>query len=401
MTADDPVRADRTLRDAGTQKTLSTTVPSGRYPLTGRNGELGSRSLSNPSQSSIISNRYRFPPHLTGKGECIAILAFGGRPRPSDLSRFFEQETGVVPDLRFRDATPAHSSNQNSRHDIETALDIQVAGALAPGARIVTYFSSNDEKGWVDVVSQVIDDRENRPSVLSISWGATEDWWRLETMQSLNKLFEAASRLGITICAASGDDGCAMNMEGHCRVVFPASSPFVLACGGTRLAPDGVEIVWNEGNGSASGGGISDRIPRPNWQPRSTKVPPSHLPSRRDPAFDGRQLPDVSGPAGFSFNTYVGGMYRNFVRGTSAVAPFWSALVARINEGLRNRGLPPVGHFHPRLYRELAIQNSFRSVTSGHNDPFIKRGYVAHQSWNFCAGWGSPDGIKLLETLYL
>lgn len=399
MTGDDPARADRTRLDAGTQETLATTVPSGRYPLTRPDSALSSRSLSGPSQTGIISDRYLFPPHLTGKGECIAILAFGGRPRPSDLIRFFEQETGVVPDLRFRNATSTDSPNQNSRHDMETALDIQVAGALAPGARIVTYFSSNDEKGWVDVVSQAIHDRENRPSVISISWGVTEDWWRLEAIQTLNKLFEAASRLGITVCAASGDDGCATDVDGHCRVVFPASSPFVLACGGTHFAPDGVEIVWNEGSGCASGGGISDRISRPSWQPRITEVPSSHLPSRRDPSFDGRQLPDVSGLAGHSFNVYAGGIYRNFVGGTSAVAPLWSALIARMNEGLRNRGFPPVGHFHPRLYREQVIQNSFRSVTSGHNDPFVRKGYVAHQGWNFCAGWGSPDGMKLLEAL--
>jgi kumamolisin len=140
-------------------------LPADVLPFTGRDSGVGNQSLC-PSQTRIISDRYRFPPHLTGKGECIAILAFGGRPHPSNLIRFFEQETGVVPDLRFRNATSADSPNQNSRHDMETALDIQVAGALAPGARIVTYFSTNDEKGWVDVVSQAIHDRENRPSII-------------------------------------------------------------------------------------------------------------------------------------------------------------------------------------------------------------------------------------------
>jgi kumamolisin len=70
-----------------------------------------------------------------------------------------------------------------------------------------------------------------------------------------------------------------------------------------------------------------------------------------------------------------------------------------MNEGLRNRGLPPVGHFHPRLYRDQAIQDSFRSVTRGHNDPFVRNGYLARRGWNFCAGWGSPDGRKLLDAL--
>lgn len=351
------------------------------------------------SSAAEIAKRYRFPRDLTGKGECIAILVFGGAPCFSDFVHFFEQHIGAVPDLRFENVTSTNPSHLNSRQDVETALDIQIAGALAPGARIVAYFSTNDEKGWVDTVFRAIHDDENRPTVLSISWGATEDSWSVDAIQTLNKMFEDAAALGITVCAASGDEGCAMDLDGHCRVTFPASSPFVLACGGTSPATEEREVVWTVKNANASGGGISDRIARPRWQPPPSQVLLPPIPSRRNPAFDGRQLPDVSGIASDFYTAYVGGAYRNGAAGTSAVAPVWSALIARLNQGLRVHGLPRIGYFHPVLYTSRSVQQSFRSVVTGHNDPFGDNGYHARPGWNFCTGWGSPDGTALFEAL--
>jgi kumamolisin len=347
----------------------------------------------------MTTERYGFPLGLSGKGECIGILAFGGGASSSDFSRFFERHARNAPDLRFEGVARVGRPNLNSRFDAELALDIQLAGALAPGARIVAYCTSNDDRGWVEGVRRAIFDRENTPSVLSISWGATEDSWDSGTIDQLNQLFREAAAMGITVCAASGDDGCARGADGFCRVSFPASSPYVLACGGTSWQSGGNERVWNVRNTNASGGGVSDRIARPQWQrsPSDVILPP--IPSRRDPDFDGRQLPDVSGLASHSYSIYVGGAYQNRVGGTSAVAPLWSALIARLNEGLRDRGLPRIGHFHPLLYRDQRIQGSFQSVLSGHNDPYGASGYHAGPGWNPCTGWGTPNGELLFEAL--
>jgi len=54
--------------------------------------------------------------------------------------------------------------------DGEVALDIQVAGGVAPGASIAVYSAPNSFQGWVDAVSAAVHDAGNRPSVL-ISWG--------------------------------------------------------------------------------------------------------------------------------------------------------------------------------------------------------------------------------------
>jgi kumamolisin len=345
-----------------------------------------------------MSERYRFPRGLSGKGESIGILTFGGAVSPSDLARYFHQQIGRVPDLRFESVGANDLPNQDSRYDTEVTLDIQLAGGLAPGALIVTYFAPNNEHGWVDALDRAIHDERNHPSVLSISWGATEDLWQRATLHTLNDLFREAAGRGITICAASGDDGCAQDSAGYCRVTFPASSPFVLACGGTSAAADHREVVWNIRNQSASGGGISDVLPRPDWQ-SPVSVLRTPVPRRRNPSFDGRQLPDVAGLASHAYAVYVGGRYQNRIGGTSAVAPIWSALVARLNEGLRSRGLPRVGHLHPLLYQDRSIQETFSDITSGHNDPFGKNGYQAGLGWNPCTGWGTPNGADLLRAL--
>src|SRR5215469_4196530 len=350
-----------------------------------------------PHLSTIqhLADRYAFPSGLSGKGECIGILEFGGSVAASDLERYFLSLDRPVPDIHFENL-PATQLNFYSEHDKEVALDIEVAGALAPGARIVTYFSANDEKGWIKAVSRAVSDTKHGLSVLSISWGAAEDCWTPDTVRTLNRLFEEAAGKGITVCAASGDDGCATDSSGYCRVNFPASSPFVLACGGTVFHADGSEVVWNVRNRFASGGGISDILERPTWQPRLCAAT-SKMAPRRDSRFDGRQLPDVAGPAG-DHNIYVGGCYHGGM-GTSAAAAFWGALVARINEGLKIQRLPPVGILNPLLYKDHKVQQAFSSVTEGQNDPFAVCGYRACPGWNPCTGWGTPNGEKLLNRL--
>jgi kumamolisin len=58
--------------------------------------------------------------------------------------------------------------------DGEVMLDIEVAGAVAPGARIVVYFAPNTDQGFVDAVAHAVHDTKNKPSVISISCGAPE-----------------------------------------------------------------------------------------------------------------------------------------------------------------------------------------------------------------------------------
>ena len=120
--------------------------------------------------------------------------------------------------------------------------------------------------------------------------------WTQQTVDAVNETLQSAAAMGVTICAASGDDGSSDGVnDGLAHVDFPASSPYVLGCGGTRLAGSGTvissEVVWNDGPGSGGGGGISDLNPLPSWQ--KGIVPPSVNPG----AHVGRGVPDVSGNA--------------------------------------------------------------------------------------------------------
>src|SRR5207253_464539 len=120
----------------------------------------------------------------------------------------------------------------------------------------------------------------------------------------------------VTICVASGDLG-GMDGAGALTPDFPASSPYVLACGGTSRSSGGAESAWNDGNGHSSGGGFSVRFDKPSYQYRSVIV------------GEMRGEPDVAGNA--NYNVRVNGQDIS-VSGTSAVAPLWAGLIALINE---------------------------------------------------------------------
>jgi kumamolisin len=207
-------------------------------------------------------------------------------------------------------------------------------------------------------------------------------------MTQFDQAFQAAAVLGVTVCAASGDSGSTDGIgDGLAHVDFTASSPHVLACGGTHLeASNGSissEVVWNAGGG-ATGGGVSDVFPLPAWQ-SAAKVPPSAHGGR-----PGRGVPDVAGDAdpATGYQVRVDGQDAVF-GGTSAVAPLWAALVARINQQLGK----PIGFLNPAVY-SAAGQSALNDITKGTNGA-----YTATKGWDACTGFGSPDGAKLLDAV--
>jgi kumamolisin len=205
---------------------------------------------------------YGFP-NNTGQGECTAIIELGGGYRTADLQRYFSELRLVTPTVTVVsvDHGRNHATGDPNGPDGEVMLDIEVAGAIAPGAHIVVYFAPNTDAGFVNAVSAAVHDAKNKPSVISISWGAAESEWTVQSMTAFDQALQAAAAMGVTVCVASGDDGSRDGVEdGADHVDFPASSPHCLACGGTRLQTSGgsitSETVWNDGpNGGATGGG--------------------------------------------------------------------------------------------------------------------------------------------------
>ena len=137
-------------------------VAKGR-PARRRSAAAGKDHAFNPDQVAKI---YKFPKDMDGTGQTIGILELGGGFRPEDLEVYFTRLGLPIPDVIPVSVDGAANSPSNSdSDDSEVVLDIQVASACAPGARIVVYFTKNDRAshGFIDALSKAIHDRENNP----------------------------------------------------------------------------------------------------------------------------------------------------------------------------------------------------------------------------------------------
>ena len=338
-------------------------------------------------QTPAIAHLYRFPTG-TGTGQCVGIIELGGGFTNADLQTYFRQ-IGVTPPRVLSVSVDGGRNAPGDPADVEVALDIEVAGAVAPAATIAVYFAPNTDQAFVDAVSAAVHDHVNNPSVVSISWGNAEALWTRQGMQALDRACQDAASLGVTVCCASGDRGSGDGVnDGLAHADFPASSPNVLGCGGTHLEGSGsqitTEVVWNSSIG-ATGGGVSDVFGLPSWQ-ASAGVPPSANPG----GHVGRGVPDVAGDAdpATGYDIYVNGK-PSVVGGTSAVSPLWAGLVALLNQGLGHR----MGFLNPFIYRPGA-QSGFFDITVGTNGS-----YQAKPGWDACTGLGSPNGTALEADL--
>jgi kumamolisin len=347
-----------------------------------------------------VADIYQFPAGTTGAGQTIAVIELGGGFSTSDLDTYFGGLGIPVPSVTAVSVDGASNApgSDPGGADVEVALDIEVIGAAAPGAAQMVYFAPNSgDQGFVDAISDAAH-ASPAPIAISISWGQSEDSWTAQGRSAMDAAMADAAALGITVCAASGDNGSGDAVsDGQPHVDFPASSPNALGCGGTTLVADpstGVissEVVWNEtaSNGGAGGGGVSDQYALPSWQ-ANAGVPPRAGSS----GSSGRGVPDVAGNAdpATGYQIYSDGSAQ-VVGGTSAVAPLWAALVSRLAGATGKR----FGLIQPTLYAGVAPGvdvAGFRDITSGNNGA-----YTAGPGWDACSGLGSPEGTALQTRL--
>ena len=338
-----------------------------------------------------LASLYQFPAG-SGKGECIALIELGGGYKPADLSTYFSGLKLTAPQVSAVSVDHGQNKPTGSADgpDGEVMLDIEVAGAIAPQASIVVYFAPNTDAGFLDAVTTAIHDTTNKPSVISISWGGPESSWTQQAMNSFDQAFQSAAALGITVCVAAGDGGSSDGVSGStAHVDFPASSPHALACGGTSLKAAGTaisgETVWNDGSaGGATGGGVSGFFALPTWQAHLQVTNAEGASS----ALAMRGVPDVAGDADpqTGYAVRIDGS-DTVIGGTSAVAPLWAGLIARLN-AIKGS---PLGFINARLYQNPA---SLNDIVQGNNGAF-----AAASGWDACTGLGSPDGAKLAAVL--
>ncbi len=364
---------------------------------------------TNPLTPQQVAQLYNFPDG-DGTGQTIGIYemetsqggagysvqdltdtmnAFGGGlkvPQPIDVSIDGVTNSGVS--------------------DGETGLDITVASAIAQGAQIAVYFTGGTSQSILHALQRMIhpDTGDPEPAILSISYGwgpddpSTDSLSEQEYTQ-LDQLFQDAANLSITVLVSSGDSGAFIGDPSQAQTSYPATEPWVVACGGTTVGNiNGTsfdEYVWNDtgaGGPGATGGGISARFPVPSYQSSVS------LPKRNGSGQAGRGIPDIAANASENsgYPQFIQGQEQP-VGGTSAVAPLYAGMIARINANLG----APVGFINPTLYS--IGSGAFRDISGPpgptNNDFQGVTGYPAGPGWDACTGFGSVNGVALENGL--
>lgn len=270
-----------------------------------------------------------------------------------------------------------NSPNPSNSATIENTIDIETIGACCPSSNltILLYLTLNTKKSFFDVFNTAInntvfiDGEAYKPSILSVSWGAPEPYFTTTELTNMNTLFQSAAQKGINICTATGDNGSNNGVGGTGNYTdFPASSPYVVACGGTKLIcpskvydSSTVETAWTYG-----GGGISKVFPKPPYQFRINA--------------SGRSIPDISLNADPNTGVqYLIGGALSIIGGTSIAAPAFAAYLACIDN---NKFITPLLYNMPSA--------TFNDVINGTNG-----GYKAYAGYDFCSGFGSIVGDVL------
>jgi kumamolisin len=338
-----------------------------------------------------VAQLYHYPADADASGETIGLIELGGGFEQADITTYFGSLNLAAPKVTAVSVDGGtNTPGDPNGADGEVMLDIEVAGAVAPGASLAVYFAPNTDQGFLDAITTAVHDTTNKPSVISISWGGPESTWTAQSLTAMDEACQAAAAVGVTITVAVGDNGATDGVSGTAlHVDFPASSPHVLACGGTKLESTSgkisSEVVWNELalNEGATGGGVSAVFAKPSWQ-NGVNVPAPGT------SAGGRGVPDVAGDADPStgYTVRVDGESM-VIGGTSAVAPLWAGLIALANAANHTAS----GFINPTLYA-ASMSTTFHDITSGNND-----GFSAGPGWDPCTGLGSPIGTAVIAAL--
>lgn len=269
----------------------------------------------------------------------------------------------------------------------ENTIDVSMIGGCCPTSNltILLFIAPNSLSEFTPLILKstspvTVDGILYTPSIVSVSWGAPEIYYTQNQLTTINAALLNATTKGINICVSTGDEGSTDGILGTLNYVdFPASSPYVTACGGTTLVcptlkysdQTTLETGWSNG-----GGGISSVFLKPTWQM-----------SVKGAIGPNRCIPDISLVADPSTGVEFIINGTNYVYGgTSIVSPAVAAYYACMNT---NRFLLP------SIYAAAAAApNSFHDITVGSNG-----GYTAKAGYDFCTGFGSIAGDILTAQL--
>ena len=294
---------------------------------------------------------------LNGTGQSVGLLQFDGF-YASDIADY--ESLAGLPNVPLQtvlldgfDGVPVTSSGNS-----EVSMDIELAISMAPGlSKVIVYEAPNNSSYWHDILNRMAND--NLAKQLSCSWyqpGAGAD-------MVADQIFQQMAAQGQSFFAASGDADAYTGL-----IPFPSDSPWITQVGGTTLTTSGAggswisETVWNKGNGTGSGGGISTQYSIPSWQQginMSTSLGSSTMHNIPDIAMVGDNIY-------VKYNRILSGRFS----GTSCSAPLWAGFTALVNQQAIANGRPVLGFINPTLYAIAQTTNynsTLHDIITGNN----------------------------------
>jgi kumamolisin len=391
-----------------------------------------------PSYSYYIPDQIATAYNLTGlynagfrgEGQIVALYELDNY-EPSDISAYTACFGGASVPIS-RTAVNGGAPTVPGQGAIEVELDMELVLSSAPHlAGLRVYEAANDSVDALAEWSRIISDAV---PIVSTSWGSCESNSFAQALyKQENTLFMVAAAQGQSIFAASGDLGsndCGNTTPTTPSVDDPASQPYVTGVGGTSLTIAegnvyGSEAVWNNGNGNASGGGISSLWSMPSWQagPGVISASSSGNPCGAIAGTYCREVPDVALDAdpATGFEIYCTAVAQGgsgpcnpnaawiSVGGTSAGAPMWAGMIALANEKSLHDGNFNLGFLNPLLYQigqnnsGTSYSSDFHDVTSGNNYTTVdgNNEYQAAPNYDMVTGLGSYNALALATDLEL
>ncbi len=338
----------------------------------------------NANNTKAVARRY------SGAGVNLAIATAEGYDH-NEVETYWKAH-GIV---RRGTVTDIPIGKMSTTAGDETTLDLELAGAQAPGANILMYVAELPMNLFFAVTyNRVV--TQNRADVLTTSWGTCEDTTGSRLVATEANIFREAAVQGIAVFASAGDDGaydCGLKPTAPAKlglaVDYPSASPYVTAVGGTSLILKNdsrqSETAWYKG-----GGGVSSVSPVPFWQVAPT-LPPGNMRATSDVSLD------ADPRTGYSY-LYQGKWER--IGGTSAAAPTWAALWTLVVQATGQR----VGSANFYVYRMGSLKEYnklFYDVTEGNNGAGVGPGYNAGLGWDIPTGWGTPNGALIVDWMIL
>lgn len=396
-----------------------------------------------PQQMAAAYNVTPLYPSATGSGQTIGIATLAPF-KPSDAQYFWSyyhiHRSGTLSEVGV-DGQSTTASGKGIGGS-ETSLDVERSGSMAPGANVVVYEAPNTNPGFIDLFNAVA--TADQVQVMTTSWGEAEFYEPYSYAYMLNQAFMQGAAEGMTMMAASGDYGAydGYPTDKNLAVDSPASSPDILAAGGTTLP----QISSTNANPITPGSATTGSIVIPGgsiamqgeqgwgwqyllpyyanfgihteqqWQrdlyPVGSTGGQSSLFTAANgdsnlyswwqtgtPTSSSRNVPDVSLNAdpftGYAiydtnsvYTTPTAG-WTNGWGGTSFAAPQFAGMVAVLDQYLGG----PQGLINGALYQQAGT-GAFHDVTQGNNWY-----YQAGPGWDYVTGLGSPNLYQLAQNL--